>query len=369
MSKFCPNCGEELEDYASFCPRCGCEIAPHPAQPQHPQNNGMGGGTSRTPLLIAIILAAIATFITIGIFFLGSPLRVEKADRATASSGEPTVDDAKAAYETGKEDVISIAVAPEEAKETPAVTPAEAKETSAVALAEASGENARSVPGAGHKYTGWMKENGNWRYYNDGNYATDGWEQIDGRWYCFDSNGYMLKDTVTSDGYRLGSDGALVDTQEAPAPSVVAIETPSDNVYFTEDENMWVAGCNESITLRTSPSKSASEITQIPLYAGVIKLENAANGFAKVVYNGWTGYVLSEYLTSYEPQTYTGRSLMVVNCNEYITLRTSPYTSAGEITRIPLGAEVDYIEAKRDFYLVSYNGQIGYALQSYLTFV
>ncbi|MDD5859514.1 MAG: SH3 domain-containing protein [Eubacteriales bacterium] len=50
-------------------------------------------------------------------------------------------------------------------------------------------------------------------------------------------------------------------------------------------------------------------------------------------------------------------------------MRTSPYTSADEITRIPLGAEVDYIEAKKDFYLVSYNGQIGYALQSYLTFI
>ena len=29
----------------------------------------------------------------------------------------------------------------------------------------------------------------------------------------------------------------------------------------------------------------------------------------------------------------------------------------------------DLVQAKKDFYLVSYNGQIGYALQSYLTFI
>lgn len=366
---FCPNCGNKLKDNASFCPRCGQEIAPLDP-PQYSQNGGMGGGNYKTPLIITIILAAIAASMMVGIFVLGgSPLRIKKADSTTASAEsaqESTAADAQTVPVAETAEEISVAVTPEEI--STAAAPDKSDEAAA-APAEASGENVRSAPGASHKYTGWIKENGSWRYYNDGSYAADGWEKIDGRWYCFDADGYMLKDTITSDGYRLGSDGALVDTQEAPAPSVEAAEVPSDNVYFTESENMWVAGCNESITLRTSPRKSASEITQIPLYAGVYKLENAGNGFYKVIYNGWTGYALSEYLTSYEPQTYTGRSLMVVNCNEYITLRTSPYTSADEITRIPLGAEVDYIEAKKDFYLVSYNGQIGYALQSYLTFI
>jgi predicted RNA-binding Zn-ribbon protein involved in translation (DUF1610 family) len=360
---FCPNCGKKLKDHATFCPRCGQEIVP-PDPSQYPENDGMSGGNYKAPLIIVIILAAIAASIMVGILFLdGNPLPIKKANGTTAA--------AQTASATEAAEEISITITPEETEEkTATATPAaEEKETiAAVPSAETSGENVRSAPGAEHKYTGWIKENGNWRYYNDGSYAADGWEKIDGRWYCFDADGYMLKDTITSDGYRLGSDGALVDTQEVPAPSAEAAEVPSDNVYFTKSENMWVAGCNESITLRTSPRKSASEITQIPLYAGVYKLENAGNGFDKVVYNGWTGYAMSEYLTSYEPQTYTGRSLMVVNCNEYITLRTSPYTSADEITRIPLGAEVDYIEAKKDFYLVSYNGQIGYALQSYLIF-
>lgn len=58
----------------------------------------------------------------------------------------------------------------------------------------------------------------------------------------------------------------------------------------------------------------------------------------------------------------------VVNCDEYITLRNSPSTSAGEITKIPLGKAVGYIEnAGNGFYKINYNGAVGYALASYLS--
>ena len=60
--------------------------------------------------------------------------------------------------------------------------------------------------------------------------------------------------------------------------------------------------------------------------------------------------------------------MYVVKCNEYITLRTSPSTSAAEIIKIPLGASVGYIsDADNGFYKVSYNGQRGYALAAYLS--
>lgn len=58
----------------------------------------------------------------------------------------------------------------------------------------------------------------------------------------------------------------------------------------------------------------------------------------------------------------------VVNCNEYITLRKSPSTSAGAITTIPLGSAVGYIEnAGNGFYKIKYNGSVGYSLASYLS--
>lgn len=63
-----------------------------------------------------------------------------------------------------------------------------------------------------------------------------------------------------------------------------------------------------------------------------------------------------------------GTRLRVTNCNEYITLREEPDTSAAALARMPLGAYVDEIYgAENGFVCVSYRGQTGYALGKYLT--
>lgn len=62
-----------------------------------------------------------------------------------------------------------------------------------------------------------------------------------------------------------------------------------------------------------------------------------------------------------------GAQLIVVNCNEYITLREEPSTKAAALDRIPLRATVDEIgDAGNGFLRVSYRGQTGYALSKYL---
>ena len=61
---------------------------------------------------------------------------------------------------------------------------------------------------------------------------------------------------------------------------------------------MRVVNCRQSITLRVSPSIKAGEICQIPLGAVVFVECDAANGFYKVNYNGFSGYVLSQYIAS-----------------------------------------------------------------------
>lgn len=67
------------------------------------------------------------------------------------------------------------------------------------------------------------------------------------------------------------------------------------------------------------------------------------------------------------PATY--KTMYVVNCKESITLRKSPSTKADEIRQIPLGAAVSYMEPSIDgFYKISYLGNTGYALASYLQF-
>ena len=58
----------------------------------------------------------------------------------------------------------------------------------------------------------------------------------------------------------------------------------------------------------------------------------------------------------------------VVNCRESITLRNAPSVYADEITQIPLGQAVGFIEnAGNGFYKINYDGLIGYALAQYLS--
>ena len=142
------------------------------------------------------------------------------------------------------------------------------------------------------------------------------------------------------------------------------------DVSVPNTQVMYVVNCNESITLRPSASVSSGEITQIPLGSSVEYLGTASNGFYKVRYNGSVGYALSQYLSTSRQSSNTAPSttiMHVVDCNEFITLRPEPSVSSGEITKIPLGATVEYIEtASNGFYKVRYNGSVGYALSQYL---
>ena len=54
------------------------------------------------------------------------------------------------------------------------------------------------------------------------------------------------------------------------------------------------------------------------------------------------------------------------NCNEFITLRRKPDTSAEAICRIPQGGELTKLADSSSFAYVEYQGKVGYVLQSYL---
>lgn len=162
----------------------------------------------------------------------------------------------------------------------------------------------------------------------------------------------------------------------------LSTDKPADSYYSSSSQpstimypTYYVVNCKQSITLRTSPSTSASEICQIPLGSAVSYIETAQNGFYKIIYNGSTGYGLASYLSIYKSSgnvtsgySSTYPTYYVVNCKQSITLRTNPSTSASEICQIPLGSAVSYIStASNGFYYISYNGNNGYALANYLS--
>lgn len=58
---------------------------------------------------------------------------------------------------------------------------------------------------------GWKQDGNGWWYQNaDGSYPVNQWKEIDGKQYYFGGDGYMLHDTTSPDGYKVGSDGAWI---------------------------------------------------------------------------------------------------------------------------------------------------------------
>lgn len=176
-----------------------------------------------------------------------------------------------------------------------------------------------------------------------------------------------------ADALTTAAQGAI---QASPLPdaSAQAQQPAAGQQVPAYQTTLYVVNCSEYITLRQSPSTAAAALRQIPLGSAVSFVGNAADGFYQVIYNGTTGYALAQYLSASQssgtPQANAApvyQTMRVVNCQQFITLRAAPSTTAAEITKIPLGSVVSFVANSTDgFYEILYNGNHGFALASYL---
>ena len=123
-----------------------------------------------------------------------------------------------------------------------------------------------------------------------------------------------------------------------------------------------IVNCNEFVTLRANPSTAAPSITKVAKGQTVDAYYHDGT-FCRCVYNGMTGYILSKYLGSG-----SGSGMMVVvNCANWVSLRSYASTKAPAVTTVPLGSTVSVYGAEGQFYRCSYKGYTGYILKQYLT--
>ena len=101
-----------------------------------------------------------------------------------------------------------------------------------------------------------QNEIGYWYQEDNGSYPTNSWKWINGRCYYFDSNGYMLANTTTPDGYTVDASGAwtvngVVQTQST--------EQTSGTVHHNEnyDPAHPLAGKIDEWRLRLTPESNA----------------------------------------------------------------------------------------------------------------
>lgn len=103
----------------------------------------------------------------------------------------------------------------------------------------------------------------------------------------------------TQETDTIGTD-EQVHKDETPAQTTPAAPQP-----IPVGATMYVGNCNVSVTLRSAPSTSSSELCQIPLAEEIYVVEYTNDEFARVRYNGTEGYVKRAYIVSVRPQVYS----------------------------------------------------------------
>lgn len=73
---------------------------------------------------------------------------------------------------------------------------------------------------------GWHQdEQGHWMYMQEnGAYIGYGWKELDGKQYYFNTDGFMLSDTITPDGYYVGADGAWIPEDKSSSQQAQSVE-------------------------------------------------------------------------------------------------------------------------------------------------
>ena len=115
----------------------------------------------------------------------------------------------------------------------------------------------------------------------------------------------LLVTGVISFGGSSEQTAVPVTTQTESAPQVTTsnevVSAPSPEPQPIPVQRTMYIDCNVSLTMRTGPSTSNSEICQVPTGSSVYVIEYTNNEFARITYNGYEGYVMKQYLSDTQP--------------------------------------------------------------------
>lgn len=175
--------------------------------------------------------------------------------------------------------------------------------------------------GNGAAAVSWQKIGGEWYYFDGSGYMCTGWQSIDGHWYFFHesgamahgswvgdyyvgADGAMLTNTVTPDGYRVGSDGKWTGTS-------AQVSAPSKAITDQYSGIMMQFGYWDSALNYKKPQASKKdgyyEITNVEMYVYDTLDKGYVEGLKKgsKIVRGEDTYVLNRIETFYGKKWYT----------------------------------------------------------------
>lgn len=92
-------------------------------------------------------------------------------------------------------------------------------------------------------YTGWRCDENGWWYVKDGSYLKDQWEEINGLWFYLGSDGYLLWDTTTPDGFQVNGQGQWVIDGVVQTRHIIYDQIPGFLEYKQHYNEMVEANC------------------------------------------------------------------------------------------------------------------------------
>ena len=147
--------------------------------------------------------------------------------------------------------------------------------------------------------------------------------------------------TESTESGAEGNEGSETTESEA--------EQPAGPIYAT---------ATATVNVRSSDSEIADKITQVSKGSKVEVVEQKVNGWSKVVVNGKSGYIKSEYLQMAEKAS--NNTIGTVTATTTVNVRLSPSQNAEKLGVLAGGDSAGLLERVDDWCKINYNGVVGY---------
>lgn len=142
-------------------------------------------------------------------------------------------------------------------------------------------------------------------------------------------------------------------------PGATENEGEAENPGTSEPTGPIYATTTATVNVRSSDSETADKINKVPANTKIEVLEQRANGWSLIVFEGKEGYIKSEYLSIVESAK-DAEIIGTVTASTNVNVRVTASQSADKLGVVAGGETLDLIAIEGEWCKVVYNGQIGY---------
>lgn len=162
-------------------------------------------------------------------------------------------------------------------------------------------------------------------------------------------------------------------TQEAPAEGTEG-GAPADTTQPPAENVKQIGTTTTTVNVRSSDSEQADKIGKVAGGTALEVLENRANGWSKVLFEGQEGFIKTEFLQITESTEGaqpteggdTSASIGTVTANTNINIRASANESSEKLGTLVGGDAAELLAEEGEWCKIRYNGKVGYVKAEYV---